>query len=504
MESIQTDTQTSTATPQVPSSVPTGSLPTLEIPVDSVIVGDRIRTDFGDIEELARSIDDHGLIQPIVVTSDHRLIAGERRLRAHRFLKRTVIKCVYLEVVDAAHLTILEASENIIRRNFTWQEQVLAIDKVHSAKSVEYALKSESWGVRETGRLLNTAKSSIQRATYIATFLRSNDPEVVNSGGLKEAFAVLLKRREEEVSRALVAQSLPKSPSSVATAPAAPRAPVSDEDFFTELGSTGFTPGIGLPVDLDERPGGAVASAPSIPLTEMFHHADSVAWLRKAPAETFDAVITDWPYGINMENIQQAGGGMDVSATAAEHDVTSNEQLHAAVVPLIYAVLKPNSWFITWTDITQWQRNVDLCTAAGFKVQRWPLVWHKTSVCQNMAAQYNFTKNHEIAIVCRKGTSTLLRPQSSSVWSGGNDAESKALGHPFCKPFGLWEWIYSATCVRGSAVLDPFVGCGSSVIPAIRLGLRPVGVEVNEKHYASLNVNVQNFYKSLDPTCTFR
>ena len=485
-------------------------LPTIEIPVDSVIVGDRIRADFGDIEELARSIDDHGLIQPIVVTSDHRLIAGERRLRAHRFLKRTVIKCVYLEVVDEAHLTILEASENIIRRNFTWQEQVLAIDKVHSAKSVEYALKSESWGVRETGRLLNTAKSSIQRATYIATFLRANDPEVVNSGGLKEAFAVLLKRREDEVSRALVASSIPKGAGTVVPVV---RKEVTDEEFFAEVagsaGSTGFTPGVGSPIDLDERPGMASGVSgtpvpPSIPLTEMFYHMDSTAWLRKASPETFDAVITDWPYGINMENIQQSGGGMDVSSTAAEHDVTSNEQLHAAVVPLIYAVLKPNSWFITWTDITQWQRNVDLCTAAGFKVQRWPLVWHKTSVCQNMAAQYNFTKNHEIAIVCRKGNSTLLRPQASSVWSGGNDAESKALGHPFCKPFGLWEWIYSATCVRGSAVLDPFVGCGSSVIPAVRLGLRPVGVEVNATHYASLNVNVQNFYKSLDPTCTFR
>jgi DNA modification methylase len=496
----------SSMAPVIPSA-----LPTIEIDVASVIVGDRIRKDFSGLADLVDSIREHGLIQPIVVTANHTLIAGENRLRAHRELGLTKIKAVYLEVVDAAHLTILEASENIVRRDFTWQEQVLAIDKVHSLKSVEYALKSESWGVRETGRLLNTAKSSIHRAVFIAGFLRQNDPEVTAAGGLKEAFAVLLKRREAELTKALVAQTIPKGSSTQAPAVApVPRKEVTDDEFFAEIGgggTTGFTPGITAPVDLDERPGGTasgVVSVPSVPLSEMVFHADSVAWLRSARAECFDACITDWPYGIDMDNLQQDGGGIDISSTRAEHDVRSNEQLHADIVPLIYAALKPSGWFITWTDMAQWQRNYDLCIAAGFKVQRWPLIWHKTSVCQNMAAQYNFTKNFEIAIVCRKGNSTLLRPQASSVYSGGNDAEAKALGHPFAKPFGLWEWLYNATSLRGSSVLDPFVGRGSSTIPAIRLGLRPTGVETNEAHYNALHLNLQNFYKSLDPTCTFR
>lgn len=485
-------------------------LPTIEIDVDSVIIGDRIRKDFSGVADLVESIREHGLIQPIVVTSDHRLIAGENRIRAHRELGWKKIKAVYLEVVDAAHLTILEASENIVRRDFTWQEQVLAIDRVHSLKSLEYAIKSEAWGVRETGRLLNTAKSSIHRAVFIAGYLRANDPEVSKASGLKEAFAVLLKRKEDELNRALVAQSLPKGTVVVPQKLEIPD--VTDDAFFADEGSTGFTPGIGVPIDLDERPGGGAAGAvagagtqaPSIPLSEMFHHADSVAWLKTRTPETFDAVITDWPYGIDMDNLQQDGGGMDISSTRFEHDVRSNEQLHQDIVPLIYSVIKPNGFFVTWMDVMHWERTYAMCVAAGFKVQRWPLIWHKTSVCQNMAAQYNFTKNFEIAIVCRKGNATLLRPQQSSVWSGGNDAEAKALGHPFAKPFGLWEWVYNATCLRGASVLDPFVGRGSSVIPAIRLGLRPTGVETNEAHYNALQSNMMNFYKSLDANCTFR
>ena len=50
--------------------------------VAEIIVGTRHRRDMGDLASLSRSIADVGLLHPIVVTPDSRLIAGERRLRA--------------------------------------------------------------------------------------------------------------------------------------------------------------------------------------------------------------------------------------------------------------------------------------------------------------------------------------------------------------------------------------------------------------------------------------
>jgi len=478
----------------------------LEIPVDSITVGERVRTDFGDIEDLAESIKNEGLIQPIVVTSDHRLVAGERRLRAHKKLGLAVIKAVYIDVLDEAHRTILEATENIARKDFDWKEQVLAIDKVHRLKSTTSALRSETWGVRETGRLLKASKSNIGRAVFIASFIRANDPDILKADSLKDAYEVLIKRREDELAKQLVASSAPTGDRATPVKGVSkPAKAVTDDDFFGEVRTTGFIPGIGGPVDLDERPGSPAGESHSVvPLSQMFFNEDSVEFCKRQDPEIFDAVITDWPYGIDMDNLQQDCGGTDVSSTAAEHVVADNEKLHADIVPLLYRLLKPNGWFITWTDVMQWQRNYDLCIAAGFKVQRWPLTWHKTSTCQNMSAQYNFTKNTEIAIVCRKGNATLLRSQASSVWSGGTDAESKSLNHPFAKPSGLWEWILNATCLRGASVLDPFVGAGSSVFPMIRFGVRPTGVEINQKHFGNLMVNVQNFYKSIDPNCKFQ
>jgi DNA modification methylase len=147
---------------------------------------------------------------------------------------------------------------------------------------------------------------------------------------------------------------------------------------------------------------------------------------------------------------------------------------------------------------------VDLAVAAGFVVQRWPLIWYKTYQCQNGAGAYNYTKNYEVALVCRKPNTTLTTSQSSSVWQGGYDVnEKETLGHPFAKPKKLWQWIYGAVAQRGQVVLDPFAGCGSSTLAAISNGLRPITVELTDHHYNRAVVNVTNLYKSMHPKVQF-
>ena len=66
-------------------------------PVASIIVGSRFRKVTGDINALARSIADIGLLHPIAVTPDGRLIAGARRLLAFKHLGKTEIP---VHVVD--------------------------------------------------------------------------------------------------------------------------------------------------------------------------------------------------------------------------------------------------------------------------------------------------------------------------------------------------------------------------------------------------------------------
>lgn len=86
--------------------------------VESVRVEGRYRKDFGDIETLAKDIAANGLIHPIALTVDSRLIAGERRLRAVRLLGWTSVPARVLEkVTDAAAMLRAERSENTCRKD---------------------------------------------------------------------------------------------------------------------------------------------------------------------------------------------------------------------------------------------------------------------------------------------------------------------------------------------------------------------------------------------------
>lgn len=97
----------------------------VDMAIESVRVDGRHRKDLGDIEALAKSIDREGLISAITVTSAGRLIAGERRLAAHRLLGRTHIPARVVDNVDdAARLIRMERDENTQRKPMTPSELV--------------------------------------------------------------------------------------------------------------------------------------------------------------------------------------------------------------------------------------------------------------------------------------------------------------------------------------------------------------------------------------------
>lgn len=94
------------------------------IDIEKVMIRDRIRKDFGDIEELARDIAENGLINPPVVNKDYELLAGERRLRACKSLGWSQIEIRMMDTRDAEHELNVEISENDVRKGFSKSERV--------------------------------------------------------------------------------------------------------------------------------------------------------------------------------------------------------------------------------------------------------------------------------------------------------------------------------------------------------------------------------------------
>jgi len=119
------------------------------IDINKIVVGDRIRKDFGDIQELAEDIKENGLINPPVVNKSYELLAGERRLRACKSLGWPQIEVRMMDTRDAEHELNIEISENDVRKGFTKSERV---DYIRRLLRIEQAKAKENMSAGGEGR----------------------------------------------------------------------------------------------------------------------------------------------------------------------------------------------------------------------------------------------------------------------------------------------------------------------------------------------------------------
>ena len=157
------------------------------VDIDRIIVGDRIRKDFGDIEELADDIKENGLINPPVVNKEYQLLAGERRLRACRLLGWPQIEVRMMDTRDAEHELNIEISENDVRKGFTKSERVDYIRRllrIEQAKAKE-RMSDGGKGVESstplradeaTAQQFGIGKDTMRRELFIADNAAMLDP----------------------------------------------------------------------------------------------------------------------------------------------------------------------------------------------------------------------------------------------------------------------------------------------------------------------------------------
>ena len=55
--------------------------------------------------------------------------------------------------------------------------------------------------------------------------------------------------------------------------------------------------------------------------------------------------------------------------------------------------------------------------------------------------------------------------------------------HPAQKPISLMKYLIELTTLKGQTVLDPFCGCGSTLLAAKELGREYIGIEINPDYY---------------------
>lgn len=169
----------------------------MDIPIDMVEVQARSRKELGDIDSLAKSIQENGLISPITLTEDgdgtgrYILVAGARRLEA---FKKLGIKILVQDehyrwradiANDAYRKMAIEYEENIRRKQFTWSEEIMAKQKLLEiyeriygppssgaiTRQERVGLKPQGFGVRKLAELLGESATNTSEDLQLAALV---------------------------------------------------------------------------------------------------------------------------------------------------------------------------------------------------------------------------------------------------------------------------------------------------------------------------------------------
>ena len=99
------------------------------IPFSRINVGENYsRESVGDVTSLMKSIEEHGLQQPMVVDGDDNLVAGFRRYTA--LTKLGWQGPIWVNVTESPNPPIINLIENLERSNLSFYEEALAVKKL--------------------------------------------------------------------------------------------------------------------------------------------------------------------------------------------------------------------------------------------------------------------------------------------------------------------------------------------------------------------------------------
>ena len=158
------------------------------------------------LSELSASIKEHGLLQPIVVIekeNGYLLIAGERRLRAHKLAKMGTIKAIIADAdIDDVKLRELALLENIQREN---------LNAIELANSYAELIEVHKITHDELSTIVHKSRSQItntMRLLMLSSHAKTQLVEGKISQGHAKVLVGLDKEKQEVVVSSIIGQKL--------------------------------------------------------------------------------------------------------------------------------------------------------------------------------------------------------------------------------------------------------------------------------------------------------
>jgi len=447
--------------------------------VDSLIVKDRQRKEFDPkaMEELKNDIVLNGLLHAVVVNtlpdSDmhpetwSQLIAGERRLRCVTALAEEGIHIKYgdkiipvgeIPVNEYFNLTELqcqevELSENIKRRDLTWQELSAASAMLHKMRQGENPKQTYA----DTAKEIKTAqgdptepsgheRTAIREAEILSGF--EDDKDVMGAKDRATAMKIAKRKMEQEFNDAL-----------------------DTEGMFNAL---------------------QVEDGEMLEITQSRHrlYPVSMEWATEViDPGTVDVMIFDPPYGIGVENF---GGAQHLKHEYAETDY---EYLYDMAIQQAGEITKAAAHMYIFCDFEFCIPLRSMLEHHGWSVHRTPIIWdkgprgHLTS-----GGTLGWRRSSEYVIFATRGgkQNTGLLSDVLRIVDGSEKF------HAAQKPVELYELFMGHSADPGDVVCDLFAGSGVVFEAAENMNMTAIGFEIDQDAVGMIGSRRDVFPQKMD------
>lgn len=421
------------------------------------IPDNRQRQEFDPIAimELVESIKTKGLMHPIVYRKEGGakiLVAGEHRMRALQMMWELGYEvrcdgstiapenypCTSLGDLPPLLAREAELEENTRRRDLTWQERAKAEAELHALRVDQAAERGETHTIADTakevrGRGDGSYQNAVRQNVIIAKHL--DNPAVAKAATASEAMKIL---RKEDVTRR-------------------------NADLAASVGET---------------------------LTGASHtlvNVDCIKWMAEQPAEQFDVILTDPPYGMGADVFGDGGGLLSGTEHTYDDSPAAWANLMRDWCPQAFRLAKPQAHAYVFCDLDRFHELKALMAIAGWYVFRTPLIVHKINSGRVPLPEYGPRRCWEMCLYAIKGNKPVTHIYPDVIPCQGDDNPV----HGAQKPVVLFHNLLMRSVKPGDKVLDTFAGAGPIIDAAHQHKCFATAVELNPALYGACVKRVQ-------------
>lgn len=221
------------------------------------------------------------------------------------------------------------------------------------------------------------------------------------------------------------------------------------------------------------------------------YHADNSDILCNLPAYSFSVLITDPPYNFTKSVTQKVykDSSKKLISKSSLYDYNDGgekcrikskfgaDDIEAFLKQVPRLMRKMNAFIFCSEDQLAFYSDWAACHGYKFAV----LVWEKPVA---IISKKRFSQNVEFIVRIYEGGTALNNLDDCDVYNRVFHSKSvRNKLHPTQKPLEIFERLIRLTTSPGDAVLDPFLGSGTTAVAAKKLGRIYVGIERNDEFF---------------------